>query len=405
MAEGRTPPKNQIAIYPVPQSARRALSAEINSISESDRPTRLFPCRGCALAVTIPSGNREMSERICNSSLATSGEYILFPVSGEVLEDIMETFQSRPTDIVQPPVLNLSSLESRGLFGKKLFYVPNFLSVLFCGCVTARESHADITTVDLRGNGLKTLDPCRLLPAVFPGLARILASDSKAAPPPEISHLFGSGGEPEPEMMIGPAAPGAMAIDMTQGLGIDIPFMGGNFPAVPQTPLVLDIEREVEFDFQAREPPVLPDAIECTFYDANFEDAVVFLGFFHRTPRGDPNFSKFYAPEAIFSMSASQALLEAPGSPFPGKVRNLLEGGEGVVWAGRDVIARQFGEFFGELPLERTAATRPASVAMGIVSVVAVGTVENFGFVRTFTLQSVDGGGYWILSDQIHFQA
>jgi hypothetical protein len=148
-----------------------------------------------------------------------------------------------------------------------------------------------------------------------------------------------------------------------------------------------------------------PEEDENRRIDSECEDVRRFLEIFLRTPRKHPQFRLAYAAEAVFSMSAGEAIMNAPGSPFPGQVRNLRSQGQPTeVWRGRDEILRRFSAFFGEIQFRPTLVAVPVPVQAGITAVVVVGGVENFSFVRTFTVKK-DQGCFAILSDQIHFHA
>jgi hypothetical protein len=72
------------------------------------------------------------------------------------------------------------------------------------------------------------------------------------------------------------------------------------------------------------------------------------------------------------------------------------------LWEGRDVILAEFREFFQNAVFDVRSLSSPAPVAFDTVALVAHGILENFQFVRTFTIQKIEQS-WIILSDQVHF--
>jgi hypothetical protein len=361
------------------------LSQTIQSIT-GEQPPRFHSSSVIPLVATFPGG--KASRDICNSDISNSQNVILASVNGNFLDVLLTTFQRQRSDILKGSTLDLSYLASRDLFSEGLNYAPNFFTLLFAGAVMARDANARIACVDLRGNKFKSLDPCRSLATWFPQLQSILHSQDAIEPPGDIAYLFQGGGFPESEVLVGPALDGEVGIDMTKGLGIDIPFMGGF---------------DLPVDTPAKE--MVADAPQNQKISSEYEEVRQFVEIFLRTPRQNPAFRTSYSPTAIFSMSASDTVLTAPGSPFPGHVRNFTQRGQPPeVWTGRDEIFRRFSALFGDIKFRPTIVSVPVSIGFGTTAVVVVGGIENFSFIRTLTIGRLQYD-FAILSDQIHFNA
>jgi hypothetical protein len=150
----------------------------------------VVPC-----VVTFPSG-KASTDKLSQSDIESSEGVILSLVNGRCLTQLLTTFQERQSEILQGNRLNLSSLASRGPFSDSLRFTPN----VDTATVTARESHPDLTCIDLRDNQFKSLDEWRSMPRWFPGLQSLLCNLPPASPLGQIAHLIRAD---EPDVIIG----------------------------------------------------------------------------------------------------------------------------------------------------------------------------------------------------------